>query len=139
MRFKGRNVTSEAVTSLCEVCGIKPAEEPYSFIALRGGGLFPDMADHEVLGPSRFAEGFLEVYWYGDSRADSAPRVPASALHRVVSGASDGQFEVRVCSRSCLRKYFAAVLRGLSAQIELAKKARRKAPRRPGKHFESIS
>ena len=68
-------MTYRAVAPFCEVFGKRPVAEPFFFIALRGGGLSPDASDQGTLGPSRLTEGFLEVYWYGDSRADSAPRV----------------------------------------------------------------
>jgi hypothetical protein len=108
-------------TYLCRACRKKVVQEPKSFIAIRGGGLALEDEALQAYGPSESLLGFLNLFWYGDCSRDSEPQVPESTLIRVVANASEGQFEIRVCSLRCLRRFFRLIEDELKVAIAAMK------------------
>jgi hypothetical protein len=122
----------EPRVQLCRACSRKIVQEPKSFIAIRGGGLVRLDEVSDVWGPSSAALGHLNLYWYSDCSRDPEPRVPKSTLLQVVAHAEDGQYEIRVCSLACLRRFFRAIeseLRVAIAETKAQPKARRRRPK----------
>ncbi len=108
-------------TYLCLACATKVVQEPRSFIAIRGGGLVLEDEEHQSYGPSETLSGFLDLFWYGDCSRDPKPQVPESTLIRVVADAREGQFEIRVCSLRCLRRFFRLIEDELKVAIAATK------------------
>jgi|JI10StandDraft_1071094.scaffolds.fasta_scaffold308056_1 hypothetical protein len=105
----------------CRVCAAAAVQEPASFIAIRGGTVVLEDEALHAYGPSSAARGFLNLFWYGDCSQDPEPRVPLSVVLPIVTAAEDGQFEIRVCSLACLRKFFRSIETELEAVIESAR------------------
>jgi hypothetical protein len=117
-------------TYICRACKKKVVQEPKSFIAIRGGGLALEDEALQAYGPSESLLGFLDLFWYGDCSRDPEPQVPASTLIRVVNNASEGQFEIRVCSLRCLRRFFRLIEDELKVAIATVQQKPRARTRR---------
>lgn len=131
-RFPLRFPRFDPKTYRCRACAKEVVQEPKSFIAIRGGGLLLEDEALQVYGPSEALLGFLDLFWYSDCSRELEPQVPDSTLLRVVDNGREGQFEIRVCSLRCLRRFFRMIEDELKVAIAATKAKPRTRTRRKG-------
>ena len=109
--------------ALCPICKKNRVDEPNEAVDLRGGAMF---GTEDLAGPDKRMYGYLDLHHH----AAHGPEVPkgasTDAVVSLVEEASNGQFELRVCSIECLRRMFSDWVARLEKDMRAAARPARR-------------
>lgn len=104
----------------CGVCRKRKFGELDAFAGFNGGGQLANGRQRD--GERRELKGFLHLYWQGRQGENGIGGFPeVSASHLIADDAESGQFEIRFCSISCMKRYFNSCIDALERNVRQRK------------------